>query len=124
MRRQQFGKRNKGARRFYCDYCKVWVIGERADIKNHNGTAIHRRNYQRDLDEKHDAARKKKIESGYYDDKQELLEEYSRGQDKKLQRKEKYEENKFRNHQSRNNEGGPPQGGSDSQLLSGAVSKE
>lgn len=71
--KSQFKGGNKGQRRFYCEQCKVWVIGESKDIKNHNATSIHRKNHQRQLDEKHQEARKKNIESGYYDDKPELL---------------------------------------------------
>ena len=123
MRRQQFGKRNRAQHRYHCEYCKVFVVGDRSDIKNHNATAIHKKNYQADLDAKHQAARKKKIESGYYDDKQELLQEYAQGQDKKYQRKSKYEQNKQRNYEQRqaNNQKNSQD---DNQLLNQAVSKD
>ena len=88
-----FRLEKKNSRRFYCDACGHWVVGNRDDIKNHNGTAMHRKNYERKLKEQHMDARRNKMKL-HIASKDEMTIELEKtvGERKKEEKKKKFEE--------------------------------
>ena len=84
----------KNSRKFYCESCGHWIIGNKDDIKNHNGTAMHRKSYERKLKEQHLDSRRAKVRAhvATQEDLSIPLEK-TQAERKREEKKKKFEEN-------------------------------
>ena len=83
-------QRRGDRRKFWCDACSHWIEGTREDIKNHNGTALHRKATERKLKEKHADSRRQKVVAGAASGEEHLIPlEKTHGEKKKEEKKKK-----------------------------------